>query len=470
MRELLNLVAFEEDEIEKEIPRVKRAFEKLGITSEDVHLAKGRLREFFEIELEGVRKILGVYLRELISLALAREENDKVIYTALPNLSGDLLGAAMAKEESLVYAGIPDLLLMLVLQVFFNKNLKHYEAAEKHALPAGEAHCGCKQTHLGALLCKTIPKPDLHVGFDIYCDEAPKVDVLYEVMFDIPVSMVSRCQDIDWYDTNIAPERIVNYFAERMKKTVRDVGEVVGYEITAEMIGQSFMDTMGFFMDFVKLGKMVCDSDPPPLSMTTLWYFYIMLAVIPRPENRLRRKDALQTLITETEEMIKRGEGVTERGAPRIILGAVPSMVDPSIDALIRELGLSVPVIESQCWAPEAEFMPHIGDPSQPIDPFVGLAKLFMAHPIVGNLSTRIPTLIKACKKYRIDGALLLLHYSCRPFATDALMVKDALKKELDIPVLVLEGDLYDPRYYTREQLRTRIESFAELVKASKVS
>lgn len=63
-----------------------------------------------------------------------------------------------------------------------------------------------------------------------------------------------------------------------------------------------------------------------------------------------------------------------------------------------------------------------------------------------------------------------MLHYSCRPFATDALMVKDALKKELGIPVLVLEADIYDPRFYTREQLRTRLESFAELVKASRVS
>ncbi|UCF83046.1 MAG: 2-hydroxyacyl-CoA dehydratase [Desulfobacteraceae bacterium] len=49
-------------------------------------------------------------------------------------------------------------------------------------------------------------------------------------------------------------------------------------------------------------------------------------------------------------------------------------------------------------------------------------------------------------------------------------MVKDALKKEVKIPALVLEGDVYDPRYYTKEQLRTRIESFAELVKAVRLS
>jgi benzoyl-CoA reductase/2-hydroxyglutaryl-CoA dehydratase subunit BcrC/BadD/HgdB len=470
MRELLQLCAYKPEEIERELPRVKKSFEKLGIFSEDVEIGKGRIRDFFEIELEGVRKILGVYLRELVSLGLARDEHEKVIYTALPNLSGDLLAAAMVKEGASVYVGIPDLLLMLVLQVFFNKNIKHYEAAEKHAMSVGQAHCGCKQTHLGALLCNTIPKPDLHVGFAIYCDEAPKVDALYEELFNIPVSIVSRCQDIDWHDTEGTPERIVNYFAESMRRSVRDAEKVVGYGITDEMIGSCFMDTMGFFMDFVKLETMVCHSDPLPLSMTTLWYFYIMLSVIVRPENRARRKDALKTLIAETEERIKQGEGVTEKGAPRIILGAVPSMVDPSLDGLIRELGLSIPLAECQCSPPDADFMPKTGDPNTPMDPYVGLARLFLASPIVGNLSTRIPNLIKACKRYNIDGVILLLHYSCRPFATDALMVKDALKKELGIPVLVLEGDIYDPRYYTKEQLRTRIESFAELLKASRIS
>lgn len=396
MRELLELCAYGPEEMDRELPRVARSFEKLGITSEDVEIGKGRIREFFEVELEGVKKILGVYLRELVCLGLAREEHEKVLYTALPNLSGDLLAAAMTKEGASVYVGIPDLVLMLVLQVFFNQNIKHYEAAERHALAVGGAHCGCKQTQLGALLCNTIPKPDLHVGFAIYCDEAPKNDALYEELFGIPVSIVSRCQDIDWHDSEFAPPRIVNYFADSMRRSLREAERVVGYEVTEEMIGECFSDTFGFFTDYVKLATMVCKSDPLAISMTTLWYFYIMLAVIVRPENRARRNDALKTLLAEAEERIRRGEGVCEKGAPRIILGAVPSMVDPSVDGLIRELGMAIPVVESQCCLPNADFMPQLGDPNAPVDPFVGLANLFMASPLVGNLSNRIPNLIKA--------------------------------------------------------------------------
>jgi benzoyl-CoA reductase/2-hydroxyglutaryl-CoA dehydratase subunit BcrC/BadD/HgdB len=44
-------------------------------------------------------------------------------------------------------------------------------------------------------------------------------------------------------------------------------------------------------------------------------------------------------------------------------------------------------------------------------------------------------------------------------------MGKKALREKLDIPILVVEGDSYDTRNYSAGQLRTRIESFAEILK-----
>jgi benzoyl-CoA reductase/2-hydroxyglutaryl-CoA dehydratase subunit BcrC/BadD/HgdB len=41
--------------------------------------------------------------------------------------------------------------------------------------------------------------------------------------------------------------------------------------------------------------------------------------------------------------------------------------------------------------------------------------------------------------------------------------------ESLGIPVLVVEGDIYDTRNYSAGQLKTRIESFAEVLKAKKL-
>ena len=47
-------------------------------------------------------------------------------------------------------------------------------------------------------------------------------------------------------------------------------------------------------------------------------------------------------------------------------------------------------------------------------------------------------------------------------------MAKKVMKEELGIPVLALEGDCYDTRNYSAGQLRTRIETFADMLRSIK--
>ena len=48
--------------------------------------------------------------------------------------------------------------------------------------------------------------------------------------------------------------------------------------------------------------------------------------------------------------------------------------------------------------------------------------------------------------------------------------MKKDIEKELGIQVLALEGDYYDTRSYSAEALRTRVEIFAEMLRASKAA
>ena len=74
------------------------------------------------------------------------------------------------------------------------------------------------------------------------------------------------------------------------------------------------------------------------------------------------------------------------------------------------------------------------------------------------------------CKQWNVDGAILCYPYSCRPYAIPSLMAKRSIMEELGIPVLVLEGDTYDTRNYSAGQLRTRVETFAEMLRMNKAA
>jgi len=72
--ELLTLCAFDQGEIEDQRPRIESAFTKLGLAPADMERAVARVQKSFDLGLLGVRKALGVCLKELFDVVLARQE------------------------------------------------------------------------------------------------------------------------------------------------------------------------------------------------------------------------------------------------------------------------------------------------------------------------------------------------------------------------------------------------------------
>lgn len=70
--DFLRLTGFEEAEMPKYLPEWRKASAKLGLTEEDVRFAtEKQLPTYFAIELEGIRKLLGCFVRETIEIGRA---------------------------------------------------------------------------------------------------------------------------------------------------------------------------------------------------------------------------------------------------------------------------------------------------------------------------------------------------------------------------------------------------------------
>jgi benzoyl-CoA reductase/2-hydroxyglutaryl-CoA dehydratase subunit BcrC/BadD/HgdB len=99
-------------------------------------------------------------------------------------------------------------------------------------------------------------------------------------------------------------------------------------------------------------------------------------------------------------------------------------------------------------------------------DPYMrfGLETQFGAmHMLVGR---RIPLIIEGCKKLNVDGVLDRFHVGCRAVAGDAVLIQEAVKTELGIPVLLLEWENFDPRVYKHEEYKRRLEVFKAMMEA----
>lgn len=466
MRELLELCGFEPGEIEAELPRIQKVFDMFGITPEDIERGKERINQFWDPELKGLAKIRGLAIKELVDTMLAKEEDKINLCASLPSATTDILNAASFHSDN-VRATYPDVLVLMVLGYIFDKLDAILEAAEAHFLRPGAAQCSLLQTRLGLNILGLYPKCDLMMSMGNLCDALPKTDEALGIYFNIPVNYINCCQDrgADWEDMY----RSKDFFTREIKKAKTRVSEVVGFEVTDEMVNEARRIRRDAAIYATKLYDLVINSDPIPISAAAMQYIRIFRAMPVSRSTQEGLNEASKLLYEEVEDRVNRGVGVVEKGAPRILYAPLVSLSDPSIIHMIEGLGIAIPLTEDTILVPDGELRPQMDDRGRGEDPWERVAYALIQRSIEASVPMRIQALIGAVKRYHLDGVLNLFHYSCRFFAGDPLILKDAVEKETGVPVMVLEGDLYDPRFYTAEQLRTRIEAFAEMMKAAKV-
>ena len=100
--ELLKLCGFEDEEIKRESPRIDKAFQRLELGPEDMKSAESWVRQNHDIELLGVRKVLRLWLKELVDLVLARDEGKKLVYYGFPTIADTVNGRPIARTNSSV--------------------------------------------------------------------------------------------------------------------------------------------------------------------------------------------------------------------------------------------------------------------------------------------------------------------------------------------------------------------------------
>ncbi len=462
-KELLELCGFEPEQIEVELPRVEKAFAKLGLTAEDIARGNSRIRRYFEIELTGVRKTLGAVLLEFVDLMVA--EDKKRLYTTDPVIAGSFIEAAVMSSEQ-VLACNPEALATLIVGGIFDKLDPLIAAGERLWLKQGNAHCSYCRIQLGMVGQELIPKPALWNSTAFMCPELTKsLEIIGEV-FDIPTHFMNRCIDRNWQETT-APEREVGYFAAEVDRCVRRLGEALGTEITDQMIKEAEQVRASFTTPLEEVLELWHESDPVPISSTIEPYLCYLKAFPVTPKVRKASIEAIELLRAEVKERIRQGKGVTPKGAPRVVHALYLHQSDPSVVRLLEEeLGVGIPFNERQFYQPDGKTSP---DTSGFEHPFEKLAATISQRSYNGT-RFRTNALIGACKRFDLDGVFWFNHSECRPRGLDAWLIRDMVRADIDIPFLVIDADLWEPRYYNLKKLRPTIETFAEMTKAYKAA
>ena len=262
--ELLRLCGFEDDEIKKEKTRIEKTFQKLGLVPEDMRRAESWVRQTQDIELLGVRKLLGAWLKELIDLVLSREEGKKILYYGFPTIAGP--GAAVkAAGGDEIYCGCPDVILCHTLGQIFNKLTPVLEAGEQNGLPPGHGLCSLQQIRCGALAMGIIPVPDLVTCSSYYCDTGSKSDELLHETYGHKAVYIDGSMDSGWGVYPFYLPKRVEFLGAELNKLFAAINENLGLKVTQAEWDEAMSITRDFFKAVARLTRLMM-ADPMPVS------------------------------------------------------------------------------------------------------------------------------------------------------------------------------------------------------------
>jgi hypothetical protein len=467
MIEFLKICGFDSSDVESELPRVQRAFDKLGITAEDVERGKQRLTEYYNTELQGIQKILRLTVRETVNLALAREEGKKkIIYSFMAPVMEQIGGALMSASREVYMTVLTDL-IQTIFGCIFGKIIPTLEAAEKRWLKSGAvAHCGNVKTFAGIIASELIPAPDLLITSGFLCETAPKTVNLLGELYNIPAFSVNSALDREDGELE-PPKRITNLLAKSFRRLTEKIGEITGVSITDGMLRDALYARRELDNTVIKIQDLIEYSDPLPISTTYDALVRYLGRHVPFSNHDLPDAiDALNTLYEELQERVSKGVGVIEKGAPRILAFTPSHYTDPRPEHLMVQAGIATVGTAFGLCPPDGRrrslSTSVVKDPYEAIS--IGTQNSLPDQP----LKIRIATLIGACQRLNIDGILDRYHVGCRTIAGDAIIIEDALSKQLGVPVLIQAFDDFDPRSYDEEQFKRKLEVFKTMITSRK--
>ena len=359
------------------------------------------------------------------------------IYPLHPENSACVAGVKKTSLEMIEYA--ESLGYSRDLCSYFKTNVGSWDKKIKTSLGGVEKPSFC---------CSTNTICDTHVKW--FQIQARKIGVPY-FAFDIP-SFVSGSDDVrlEGYIDYVS-EQVYDFFEFVEKNTGKKFNEKKFFDILekSERLAE-------LWHEIYEYRKLI----PTQYSFQDSLAAIFPMVIMPGLQDGI---DYYENLIRDIKERIKEGKAAMPRGTEkyRVLWEGIPMWYRIKYLHELTNLGV---VITYEPYTYSFGPRKKLGLSFE--DTIRDLSKMIINNPYNYNLERRIEYFKDVIEKYSLNGVILHANMSCRPSCTGMIDLKNAIQQECSIPVLMIDCDMTDPRAYAEGAMRTRMESFVELMEA----
>jgi benzoyl-CoA reductase/2-hydroxyglutaryl-CoA dehydratase subunit BcrC/BadD/HgdB len=300
--------------------------------------------------------------------------------------------------------------------------------------------CSFHRTDLGAVFKNDFPEPDLLITTSYYCDGKAKTNDILSHMLGKEAFLLYTPREIN--------KDSISYVANQLRQVASKISEVTGQKFDEDRLKETVRQSNQSRNTHLTLLD-VLKNRPFPWSGSDFIAYSINGNLF---NGRPTREKLDNILLEELKTRIVLGKLRPERH--RAYWLAWFPVYPSNLFETLRDNQISVALCENfQMYWEEI-------DESHP---FEGLALKCLANPFIGPTSRRIAGLDSVREAFNIDCAILFATPACRHSKSAFRLIQDSLAAR-NIPFLMLDIDISDPRGYAPEQIKTRIEAFAEML------
>jgi len=237
-----------------------------------------------------------------------------------------------------------------------------------------------------------------------------------------------------------------------------ELERVTGNNITAEKLKAS-IDLINNKRKALKRLSDLRKNSPTPIS--GLDALIVMQISFYDDVKRLTAK--VNELCDELEERVRKGEGVAEKNAPRLMVSGCPMAIPNwKLHSIVETSGASI-VAEESCTGTRY-FSDLVETKGETVDDLLlALVEKYAKIPCACFTpnDARIKSVEKLAKEFNVNGVIYYTLQYCHSYNVESVKVGRALKSA-DLPMLKIETD-----YGSGDsgQIKTRVEAFLEIIK-----
>jgi len=328
--------------------------------------------------------------------------------------------------------------------------------------------CSYFKTNIGAIASNAdmikggMRKPTFMMSTDVICDthvnwfqvQAERMNVPHYTI-DIP-HVVSNT-------SNRQRDYFKKYIAEQLWELLDFIHEVTGNPIDMEKakeVAKNSYDLSMVWQDIYELRKTI----PSPISTKDTFGGLFPLFTMPGLNAPIK---LYKRMYREAKARVDAGIGALEQENYRLMFEGIPFWYNLRFFANLERWGAII-VYEPYTYAFSKYMNPNVTKEMVLKQPVEAMSELLLSFWYIYDLETRVKKFKETVDEWNIDGVILHNNMSCRPNSCGLYDLKRKLGDDYDIPCLIIDADMNDPRKLNETQVLNKIESFIEILRERK--